>query len=694
CDFVLVFSTDDVCQTPMCISAAARILESLDSRVDPCENFYQYACGGWLKKYIIPETKSHYSTFHVLRGELEVVLKDVLEMPDNGEPEAIRKAKTLYKSCTNQTAIESKGGEPLLALLEDVFDWPVASDDWDTKHGGNWTFEKAIGKLNRKYGKRYLVDVFVGTDDKNSNAYILHIDQPSLGLPSQDYYVCTGVYEQACKAYLAFMIKVVKQVRKDRGLNASESVIKAEMIRVMDLEKEIANAKTREEDRNDPNKLYHKMSLSTVSSNLSLEINGKPFDWRGFINEIMSAVPLEVSMEEPVVVYAPEYFVKLLILSVPCREIHNYVIWRQVMGFINSLSSAYRETRVAYRKALYGTTSESAVWRSCVNYVNNNMDKAVGRLYVEQTFSAESKDMVEEIIEQIRQVFIQTLGDLSWMDQETKDRAAEKARGINPRVGYPTFLKDDDKLNAEYKDLDFKEDEYFENILKQLLFVQRKNLKELRKKCAHSTHKIFLTPPRHAAHTGILQPPFFGKGQTAPLNFGAIGMVIGHEITHGFDNNGRNFDMEGNLFKWWSGQSAKKFNELSRCMVSKYSNFSWDLANGQMLSGINTLGENIADNGGIRQAYKAYQSYIKKNGIDSLLPGLSLNHEQLFFVNFAQVWCGTYRPEYALNTIKTDMHSPGNFRVIGSLQNFEAFSNAFHCQKNANMNPQKKCRVW
>ncbi|XP_078420460.1 neprilysin-like [Cetorhinus maximus] len=696
---------DKTCTAPSCVAAAARIIENMDQAVDPCKDFYQYACGGWLKKHVIPETSSRYSTFDILRDQLEVILKDVLEKSDNGDPEAIQKAKTLYKSCTNQTTIESKGGAPLINMLTGMFEWPVATDNWDKEHAENWTLEAIVGKMTSTFGKRVIIDFFVGTDDKNSNVYIIHIDQSNLGLPSCDYYECTGAYKEACEAYFQFMINVATLVCKDKGLNITDSKIKDEMKRVLQLEKDIANVTTKAEDRTDPNQLYHKMTLSNLTNNFPLTISNKSFSWTNFINQILSTVSLNVTDSEPIVVYAPNYLRKLadVLPKYTPRDIQNYIMWRQVMDLVGSLSSSYRETRKAFRKALYGTTSENAVWRKCANYVNSNMDKAVGRLYVDDAFAGESKKKVEELIEQIREVFIQNLHELSWMDTETKKKAEEKARAIRQRIGYPPDIQDNAKLNAEYEGLHFSIDEYFKNILQNMESRQKKNLRRLREKVnkevwisGAAVVNAFYSSSRNQIvfPAGILQPPFFGKGQPSALNFGAIGMVIGHEITHGFDDSGRNFDKEGNLMDWWTKQSARNFKDLSQCMVYEYGNFSWDLAGGQYLSGINTLGENIADNGGIRQAYKAYQLHVKKNGKDGLLPGIDLTHNQLFFLNFAQVWCGIYRPEYAMNSIKTDVHSPGKFRVLGSLQNFEEFSNAFHCTKNEYMNPEKKCRVW
>ncbi|XP_015727680.1 neprilysin [Coturnix japonica] len=705
---IVLYATydDGVCKTSDCIKSAARIIENMDTTAEPCSDFYQYACGGWLKRNVIPETSSRYSNFDILRDELEVVLKDVLDTPSTNDITAVQKAKTLYRSCINETTIDSRGGMPLITLLANLSDWPVATNNWESSYGAAWTAETAIALLNARYGKKVLINFFVGTDDKNSSAHIIHIDQPGLGLPSRDYYECTGAYQEACAAYVDFMTSVAKLILQERNISFNETQVAEEMKRVMDLEKEIANATTKSEDRNDPLLMYNKMTLAQLQNNFSLEINNMAFNWSKFINNIMATVQIDVENTEHVVVYDPEYLTKLksILNKYTPRELQNYMIWRFIMDLVNSLSRNYKDTRNAFRKALYGTTSETAVWRRCANYVNGNMENAVGRLYVQEAFAGDSKHVVEEMIADIRSVFIKTLDELTWMDAETKKKAEEKARAIRERIGYPDeIMTDDNKLNSEYQELNYKEEEYFENIIQNLVFTQKKRLKKLREKVdkeewisGAAVVNAFYSASRNQIvfPAGILQPPFFSASQPKSLNYGGIGMVIGHEITHGFDDNGRNFNENGDLVDWWTEESARNFKDLSQCIVYQYGNFSWDLAGGQQLSGINTLGENIADNGGVRQAYKAYQNFVKKNGKEKLLPGLDMNHQQLFFLNFAQVWCGTYRPEYAVNSIKTDVHSPGKFRVIGSLQNSPEFSEAFSCTTKSYMDPAKKCRVW
>uniref|UniRef100_A0A3Q1ILH9 Neprilysin n=1 Tax=Anabas testudineus TaxID=64144 RepID=A0A3Q1ILH9_ANATE len=682
--------TDEICTTADCTQSASRLIENMDASVDPCDNFYQYACGGWLKKNIIPETSSRYSTFDILRDELEVILKGVLEKTDEREATALTKAKTLYKSCTNESelCLISNSNSPHLCGL-----------------GKTWRLEDVVARLNEKYGTQLLVNFFVGTDDRDSNSHIIHVGQSSLGLLSRDYYACTGPYAEACRAYEQFMIDLAKLIRTDRSLAINETRIKEEVTRVMDLERDIANATDTPEDRNNPVLLYNKMELGDLNANFTLEVESKVFNWSYFTAKIMDTVNISVPDTERVINYSPNYYrrLNLVLARYTKRDLQNYMVWRFAMNMVVGLSRAYRDTRKAFRMALSGTTSEAAVWRQCALYVNNNMDNAVGRLYVQEAFSEKSKELMEEMIKDIREVFISNLHDLTWMDAQTKKAAEEKARAIRQRIGYSDNIMDNEYLNNEYKDLNYSEEEYFENILQNLEHVQKKRLRKLRVKvnkeewvtgaavvnAFYSSSKNQIVFP-----AGILQPPFFSKGQTKSLNYGGIGMVIGHEITHGFDDNGRNYDKDGDLKDWWTPDSTQRFLELSKCIVDQYGNFSWDLANGLHLNGNNTLGENIADNGGIRQAYQAYKNYVKEHGEEPPLPGIDLSHDQLFFLNFAQVWCGTQRPEQAINSIKVDVHSPGKFRVLGSLQNFPEFAKAFNCNKSSYMSPDNICRVW
>ncbi|XP_073172729.1 membrane metallo-endopeptidase-like 1 isoform X1 [Lepidochelys kempii] len=692
-----------ICITPGCVAAAARILQNMDPMTEPCTDFYQYACGGWLNRHVIPETSSRYSIFDILRDELEIILKGVLEAPEQGDQEAFRKAKMLYTSCMNESFIEQRDSLPLLEVLAMVGDWPVASADWNITKEPNWSIEEKLSTLNSRFNKRVFIDMFVWNDDRDSSRHIIYIDQPSLGMPSRDYYFNGGNYGRVREAYLQFMITIAKMIREDKNMAKDNNFVQKEMAKVMKLETEIAHATVPAEERHDVTLLYNKMTLRELQEKFALN----EFNWTLFIQGIMSSVNVQIHLDEEVVVYGAPYLqeLKAIISNYSASTIQNYLVWRLVVDRVSSLSRRFKDARANYRKALYGTTLEEARWRECVSYVNNNMENVVGALYVRETFAGESKKMVRDLIGKIREAFIETLDELQWMDKTSKEKAREKAMAIKEQIGYPDYILEDqnEKLDQEYANLNFSEHKYFENSLENLRAGAQKSLKKLRERVDQDTWIIgaavvnaFYSPNQNQIvfPAGILQPPFFSKHQPQALNFGGIGMVIGHEITHGFDDNGRNFDKDGNMFDWWSNFSAMHFKDQSRCMVYQYGNYTWELAGGQNVSGISTLGENIADNGGVRQAYKAYLKWLEREGKEPQLPGLDLTHKQLFFLNFAQVWCGSYRPEYASQSIKTDVHSPLKYRVMGSLQNFEAFSEAFHCKKGTAMHPVEKCRVW
>ncbi|XP_004425563.1 PREDICTED: membrane metallo-endopeptidase-like 1 [Ceratotherium simum simum] len=693
----------EVCTTPGCVMAAARILQNMDPSREPCDDFYQYACGGWLRRHVIPETNSRYSVFDILRDELEVILKGVLENSTTKDRPAVQKAKMLYRSCMNESIIEKRDSQPLLDILEVVGGWPVAMDKWNDTIGPGWELEQQLAVMNTQFNRRVLIDLFIWNDDQNSSRHIIYIDQPTLGMPSREYYFKEGSNRKVREAYLQFMVSVATMLRADMNLPENGHLVWQDMLLVLELETKLANATAPQEERHDVTALYHRMGLEELQSQFGL----KGFNWTVFIQSVLSSVKIKLLPDEEVVVYGIPYLQHLedIIDIYSARTLQNYLVWRLVLDRISSLSQRFKDARANYRKALYGTTVEEVRWRECVSYVNSNMESAVGSLYVKEAFPGDSKNMVRELIDKVRAVFVETLNELGWMDEASRKKAKEKAMSMREQIGYPDYLLQERNkhLDEEYSNLNFSEDLYFENGLQNLKASAQRSLKKLREKVDQNLWIIgaavvnaFYSPNRNQIvfPAGILQPPFFSKEQPQALNFGGIGMVIGHEITHGFDDNGRNFDKNGNMLDWWSNFSAQHFREQSECMIYQYGNYTWDLADEQNVNGFSTLGENIADNGGVRQAYKAYLKWIAEGGKDQQLPGLDLTYDQLFFINYAQVWCGSYRPEFAVQSIKTDVHSPLKYRVLGSLQNLAAFADAFHCVRGTPMHPQERCRVW
>ncbi|XP_032450019.1 membrane metallo-endopeptidase-like 1 [Lynx canadensis] len=693
----------EICTTPGCVIAAARILRNMDPSGEPCDDFYQYACGGWLQHHVIPETNSRYSVFDVLRDELEIILKGVLENSTAKDRPAVQKAKMLYRSCMNESVIEKRDSQPLLNILDLMGGWPVAMDKWNESVGPKWELEQQLALMNAQFNRRVLIDLFIWNDDQNSSRHIIYIDQPTLGMPSREYYFDEGNNHKVRDAYLQFMVSVAAMLRADMNLPENGYLVREDMAQVLELETQLANATAPQEERHDVTTLYHRMGLEELQNKFGL----KGFNWTLFIQSVLSSVKIKLLPDEEVVVYGIPYLRNLedIIDVYSARTMQNYLAWRLVLDRISSLSQRFKDARANYRKVLYGTTVEEVRWRECVGYVNSNMESAVGSLYVREAFPRDSKDAVRELIDKVRAVFVETLDELGWMDEASKKKAQEKAMSIREQIGYPDYILEERNkhLDEEYSNLNFSEDQYFENGLQNLKAGAQRSLKKLREKVDQNLWIIgaavvnaFYSPNRNQIvfPAGILQPPFFSKEQPQALNFGGIGMVIGHEITHGFDDNGRNFDKNGNMLDWWTNFSAQHFQEQSECMVHQYGNYSWDLADHQNVNGFSTLGENIADNGGVRQAYKAYLKWMADGGKDKQLPGLELTYDQLFFVNYAQVWCGSYRPEFAIQSIKTDVHSPLKYRVLGSLQNLAAFADAFHCAQGTPMHPRERCRVW
>ncbi|XP_060595469.1 neprilysin-4-like [Ruditapes philippinarum] len=679
-----------LCLTEDCVKAAARLLESMDNAVDPCEDFFEYACGSWNKFNEIPEDGTSYDTFSKLRDIIDIQLKDLLEHPESDDDsESTIKAKRLYSSCVNETLIDDRDLAPAFVVLEDLGGWPVADKEWDKN---KFDLIDLLAKL-RLYNNKILIDQWVGPDDKNSDDYIIQLDQTDLGMSSRDYYM-KGFEDPRLLAYEEFAVNVAIL------FGASNAVAKKDMRDVINFEIKLANLTTPQEHRRDSEALYNKMTLKDLQNQIP------KFDWIKYLHEIFIRVNVTVNDTDTVVVYAPEYLKKMIDLvdETEERTLTNYIIWRFMMNRVPNLPGKYRELRTEYYKAIFGSKQERVRWRDCVSYVNDNLGNAVGRLFVSKHFDEDAKKNALEMVQDIRVAVNELLTEVEWMDEATKHLAKDKADAMAVKIGYPSYILNDTALDEEYKNFNYHADKYFENVLETIRGIAITSLQMIDKpvdKTLWSTTPAIVnafyasTKNQIMFPAGILQPPFYSKGYPKSLNYGGIGMVIGHEITHGFDDRGRQYDKNGNLKQWWDDDVIAAFKKQAQCIVDQYSNYTIEEVELQ-INGIQTQGENIADNGGLKETYRAYKKWKKEHkGQEPRLPGLTnLNSEQLFFLNFAQVWCGTTRPQAMVNRILTGVHSPGRYRVIGTLQNSVDFSKVFNCSLNSYMNPEKKCSVW
>ncbi|CAH0555807.1 unnamed protein product [Brassicogethes aeneus] len=676
-----------VCLTEECVRTASSLLSAMDYAADPCVDFFQYACGTWNKKHLIPEDRSSISTFEVMADQLQVILKGVLEEPINLEDnEATRKAKTFYNTCMDIFQIRKIGDMPIRDVLDILGGWPVTK-------GPNWTppdfsVEILLGRIRGIYNEGVLVEQWVGPDDKNSSVNIIQMDQMQLALPSRDYYLKKSS-EGDMTAYHKYMTNIAVL------LGANKTSASEELEQVVEFERRLANASLPEQDRHDTSVIYKKLTLQELQK-IVPQIN--------WLEYLKSFLDVELTDQEPVVAYGLSYFQEMgkILAETDRRIIHNYVLWRLIMTLSPHMIDDYQKERVEFRKILQGVLSERHRWSQCVEWTNKKLGMAVGALFIRDNFNHESKETALNMIHTIREAFNELLADNHWMDDETRAVAKEKADAMNERIGYPALITNKEELVKEYASLNITKHEFMTNVLNILKYDAQQNLQKLRQpvdKNKWSTEpavvNAFYNPNKNdiVFPAGILQPLFYSQHFPKSLNYGGIGVVIGHEITHGFDDKGRQFDKDGNMMQWWNNATIKAFRERTQCIINQYSRYKIDEV-GLYVNGRMTQGENIADNGGLKQSFRAYRKWVNQHGPEPDLPGLNLTHDQLFFLNYAQIWCGSMRPEDALTKVRSSVHSPGPIRVLGPLSNSRDFANAFECPEGSPMNPKNKCSVW
>eukprot|EP00057_Strongylocentrotus_purpuratus_P020956 XP_011675430.1 PREDICTED: endothelin-converting enzyme 1 [Strongylocentrotus purpuratus] len=442
--------------------------------------------------------------------------------------------------------------------------------------------------------------------------------------------------------------------------------------------------------------LYHLKTITDLQGIMPA------IDWLSYLQFLFNGTDIEITKDEPIVVYAPDFLQDMsnLILSSDPIVVHNYMIWRLVTSLMNLLSAAFRQADHDFDQVLSGKRSIPAKWRFCVSDTDASVGFALGALFVKHAFEGHSKAKADEMVDEVKSAFKRNLPDLPWMDEDTRVAAKQKANAIIDLIGFPDYILNPEKLDASYAELELNSSEYFMNNIRVLQFHVKRQLQQLRKTVDRGQWEM--TPPQVNAYyapqkneivfpAGILQAPFYDKDYPKSLNFGGMGVVMGHEITHAFDDAGREYDKNGNLYQWWNNDTIQRFNRQTECMVDQYSEY--DIL-GNKVNGRRTLGENIADNGGLKSAYHAYLEWIREHGEEQLLPALGLNHKQLFFLGFAQVWCSTSTPQAARLQLLTDEHTPPRYRVIGTLSNSEEFAEQFKCPVGSPMNPKDKCEVW
>ncbi|KAM9443761.1 endothelin-converting enzyme 1 [Clarias gariepinus] len=673
-----------LCLTKPCVSVAAAVMGALDLSVDPCHDFYSYACGGWMKKNPLPEGKSRWDTFSNLWEHNMAVMKHLLESTgDEGLSKAQQKALKYYKACLNEDKIEELGARPLQELINQTGGWSL-NGHWDKNN-----FQEVLRTVSATYRTSPFFTAFVSTDSKNSSSNIIQVDQSGLGLPSREYYLNKTANEKYLDAYLNFLVELGVL------LGGSEETSRTLMQEIVDFETTLANITVPQEERRDEELIYHKIQAKDLAG------LAPAVDWMPFLKAMFAPVALNDS--EPVVIFATEYLQKVsqLISTTNKSTLNNYMIMKVVRKMVSILDQKFQDAEQRFLEVMYGAKKSCTPrWKLCVSDTDSALGFALGALFVKTTFAEDSKDFAENMVSEIKWAFEDSLKHVSWMDRETKKAAKEKADAIYNMIGYPKFIMDPKELDKVFNEFEVVPDSYFQNVMQYYNFSGRVMADQLRK--ASNRDQWSMTPPTVNAYynptknemvfpAGILQAPFYSHAWPKALNFGGIGVVMGHELTHAFDDQGREYDKDGNLRSWWKNTSVEAFKQQTQCLVEQYSNYS---INKEPLNGKHTLGENIADNGGLKAAYKAYMNWIQKNGDEAMLPALGMTNHQLFFVSFAQVWCSVRTPESSHEGLITDPHSPSRFRVIGTISNSHEFSEHFGCKEDSPMNPKRKCELW
>uniref|UniRef100_A0A8C7W919 Endothelin-converting enzyme 1 n=1 Tax=Oncorhynchus mykiss TaxID=8022 RepID=A0A8C7W919_ONCMY len=672
-----------VCRTEPCIIVASAVIGALDRSVDPCHDFYSFACGGWVRNNPLPEGKSRWGPFSNLWERNMAIMKHLLENTTmKGLSKAEENAQMYYKACMNETKIEELGAQPLQELINQTGGWALTGS-WDKNN-----FQEVLRTVSANYHCSPFFTVFVSTDSKCSNHNIIQVDQSGLGLPSRDYYLNkTANAKVLTDGYFLVELGVL--------LGGSQETSRSLMQEIVDFETTLANITVPQEERRDEELIYHKIQAKDLAT------LAPAVDWMPYLTDVFAPVLLNDS--EPVVVYAKDYLQKVsdLIASTNKSVLNNYMIMKVVRKMVSILDKKFQDAEQRFFEVMYGTKKSCTPrWKLCVSDTDSALGFALGALFVKATFAEDSKAIAEDMVSEIKWAFEDSLKYVDWMDQGTKKAAREKAEAIYNMVGYPKFIMDPKELDKVFNDFEVVSDLYFQNVMQYYNFSARVTADQLRK--TPNRDQWSMTPPTVNAYynptknemvlpAGILQAPFYSRSWPKALNFGGIGVVMGHELTHAFDDQGREYDKDGNLRSWWKNSSVEAFKKQTQCMVEQYSNYS---INKEALNGKHTLGENIADNGGLKAAYKAYVNWIAKNGEEATLPALGMTNHQLFFVGFAQVWCSVRTPESSHEGIITDPHSPSRFRVIGTISNSHEFSKHFGCKADAPMNPKHKCKLW
>jgi len=646
-------------------------LSAIDKTIDPCVDFYQYSCGNWMKNNPIPADKSSWGRFYELRERNIYILHDILgQAQASSKHDAIeQKVGDYYAACMDETVVEKRGTEPLASTMSAIAAVKTKPE-----------LISQVGAMQRD-GINTLFTFGQMPDMHDSRATIANLDQGGLTLPDRDYYIKDDAKSvETRQKYLQHVQKMLELIGDKPDAAAAEAKT------VLAVETGLAKSSMDRTARRDPKTRDHMMETAEV---VALAPNFELAEY--FVN---SGAPKFTNLN----VSNPDFFkeVNQQLNSTSLDDWKTYLRWRALDTYAPILPKAFVDEDFQFNGVyMSGQKEIETRWKRCVKSTDQNLGMALGQLYVDKTFGPEGKARTLKMVQAIEAAMHQDIGQLTWMSDTTKQKAYEKLNAIVNNIGYPDKWRD-------YSTVVVKRDDYAGNVNRASAFEVQRQLNKIDKPTDKKDWGM--TPPTVNAYyranmndinfpAGILQPPFYGKTMDDAVNYGAIGVVIGHELTHGFDDQGRKYDADGNLKDWWTPEDAKAFEERASCTADEYSGFVAvkDDKGEVKLNGRLTLGENTADNGGLKLAYIALTNII---GNTPVKPIDGYTPQQRFFIAYGQIWCQNVTDQRARQLAIIDSHSPGRWRVNGVVQNSAAFEEAFGCKAGQPMVSKNACRVW
>ena len=656
---------------------------SINTSADPCNDFYQYACGNFAANHPIPSDQAgvdqFYTLFNVNTQELNGILTRFQNPADQHTPNE-QKIGADYAACMNTALIDQKGLAPIQPLLDQIARV--------TRSG----LPALTGEL-----QRIGVNAFFGfgeqQDFKDASKQVAAIDQGGLGLPERDYYTRTGDKDKQLRAqYLAHIAKVLTL----SGESAADA--QRDATNILAFETQLALASMTNTQRRDPDAVYHPQTLAAFEASI------KPLDFAPFLKTIHAPSALPGPLGPDSLVNSNPAFFPALVSALKAADIDTlraYLRFHTLDTFAMNLPTAFDDERFNfYGRELEGQPQQRPRWKRCSSVVDGSLGEALGQVYVQQYFPPASKTEMLQMVHDIESAMDQDIDTLDWMSAATKVKAKDKLHAVADKIGYPDHWRD-------YSTLAISPTEALANAERATAFENDRELNKIGKPV--DKLEWGMTPPTVNAYynpsmndinfpAGILQSPFFDPTADLAVNYGHAGAVIGHELTHGFDDEGKKFDANGNLADWWTAADTTNFQARTGCLVKQYGSFvavkGDKPADDVHVNGQLTLGENTADNGGLVLAYIAYLERAKKDGLDTAKKIDGYTGPQRFYIAFAQNWCENSRPAAVREQVLTDPHSPDHFRANGAIVNQPGFAAAFSCKPGSPMVPATSCRVW